>query len=101
MHIFELYPKFHCECNYIERYWGVCKRKAREECNYSFQGLMNRLPGILDSIDVNLIQKFARKSWRYIECYANGLDGRLAEHLVKKYKSHRRLAEGFENEHLP
>ena len=22
-HIFELYPKFHCECNWIERYWGL------------------------------------------------------------------------------
>ncbi|UZO11120.1 uncharacterized protein OCT59_002694 [Rhizophagus irregularis] len=25
-HIFERYPKFHCECNFIERYWGFAKR---------------------------------------------------------------------------
>ncbi|OAD74371.1 hypothetical protein PHYBLDRAFT_101127, partial [Phycomyces blakesleeanus NRRL 1555(-)] len=24
-HIFELYPKFHCECNWIECYWGAAK----------------------------------------------------------------------------
>ena len=24
-HIFERYPKFHCECNFIERYWDFVK----------------------------------------------------------------------------
>ena len=24
-HIFERYLKFHCECNFIERYWGFAK----------------------------------------------------------------------------
>ena len=24
-HIFERYPKFHCECNFIERYWSFVK----------------------------------------------------------------------------
>ena len=24
-HIFELYPKYHCKCNWIERYWGAAK----------------------------------------------------------------------------
>lgn len=25
-HLVEFYPKFHCECNWLERYWGTVKR---------------------------------------------------------------------------
>ncbi|OAD06485.1 hypothetical protein MUCCIDRAFT_107062 [Mucor lusitanicus CBS 277.49] len=34
-HIFELYPKYHCECNWIEMYWGAAKREARLRCDYT------------------------------------------------------------------
>ena len=29
------YPKFHCELNFIERYWCGAKWYARENCGYS------------------------------------------------------------------
>ena len=38
-HIFELYPKYHCECNWIELYWSYAKRQARLHCDYSFKSL--------------------------------------------------------------
>ncbi|CAB4444379.1 unnamed protein product [Rhizophagus irregularis] len=46
---------------------------------------------------ITTIRKFARKSWRYMDAYDKGLEGRTAEWAVSKYKSHRRLPENIEN----
>ncbi|CAG8601201.1 89_t:CDS:2 [Scutellospora calospora] len=90
-HIFELYPKFHCECNFIERYWGAAKQTARHQCDYSYAQLQIRVPKILDNIPLSIIRRFNCKAWRYIEAYANGLEGKDAERAVKQFKSHRRI----------
>ena len=37
-HIFILYPKFHCELNWTEYFWGRCKYVTRKHCNYSLSG---------------------------------------------------------------
>ena len=37
-HIFLLYPKIHCELNWIEYYWGRWKLFTRKHCNYTFAG---------------------------------------------------------------
>jgi hypothetical protein len=95
-HIFERYPKFHCECNFIERYWGFVKRETRWICSYNFSELLIQVPDVLISVPVTTIRKFARKSWRYMDAYNKGLEGRTAEWAVNKYKSHRRLPENIE-----
>ena len=37
-------PKFHCELNWIERYWGATKEYLRKHCTYSVPGLRALLP---------------------------------------------------------
>jgi hypothetical protein len=38
-HLVMFYPKFHCELNWIEYYWGACKHYARKHCNYTLPGI--------------------------------------------------------------
>ncbi|OAD80600.1 hypothetical protein PHYBLDRAFT_161239 [Phycomyces blakesleeanus NRRL 1555(-)] len=100
-HIFELYPKFHCECNWIERYWGAAKRVTRLNCDYSFKSLEKNLPSFLDSASSvagspSMIRRFYKKTWRYIEAYSKFLDAKDADAEVKKFtsrisKSHRSI----------
>ena len=37
-------PKFHCELNWIERYWGAAKKYARKHCTYSLTALREIVP---------------------------------------------------------
>jgi len=90
-HLVAFDPKFHCETNFIERYWAACKRLARQRCDYTFAHLRVQVPLILKEVPLETIRAFHRKAWRYIDAYHKGLEGPLAEWVVKKYKSHRRL----------
>ncbi|OAD68317.1 hypothetical protein PHYBLDRAFT_173319 [Phycomyces blakesleeanus NRRL 1555(-)] len=42
-HIFGLYLKFHCKCNWIERYWGTAKREAWLQCDYTYKSLDKKI----------------------------------------------------------
>ena len=38
------YPKFHCELNFIERYWCRAKWYTRENCGFDFEALKAIVP---------------------------------------------------------
>lgn len=99
-HIFELYPKYHCECNWIERYWGAAKKEARRECDYSFKSLDKNINAFLDSVcpageTPSKIRRYFHKSFSYIEAYSQDKNADEAFAIVQKFskihKSHRKL----------
>jgi hypothetical protein len=86
------YPKFHCELNFIELAWGSVKRAVRERCDFTFK---NNVLLCLDALPLATVRRYARLTYRWMDAYAKGLVGPLAEFAVKKFSSHRKVpAEG-------
>jgi hypothetical protein len=97
-HLCLFLPKFHCELNFIEFFWGMVKKFLCDNCEYNFETLKENLPKALDSVHIHTICKWEHQMYRWIEAYKLGLGTRDAQALVwkfssTKYKSHRSIPE--------
>lgn len=97
-HLSLFLPKFHCELNPIEYFWGMIKKYLRDNCDYLFDGLKENLPKALDLVPLQTIWRWEHRLFRWVDAYQMGLGSVEAQLQVKqfssrKYTSHRRIPE--------
>jgi hypothetical protein len=57
-HLCLFLPKFHCELNFIEFFWGMVKKYFYDNCNYTFDTLKENLLKALHSVHIHIIHKW-------------------------------------------
>ncbi|KIJ33272.1 hypothetical protein M422DRAFT_264821 [Sphaerobolus stellatus SS14] len=97
-HLCIFLPKFHCELNFIEYFWGAVERYLRIHSDGSFSTLQENMGKALASVPLETIRKWEHRMKHWLEAYGNGLDGKEAEKQGRKfssrqYTSHRRISE--------
>ncbi|KAF8303445.1 hypothetical protein DL93DRAFT_2066830, partial [Clavulina sp. PMI_390] len=92
-HLCLFLPKFHCDLNPIEMYWGYSKYRYRQVVKPNFEAAKIAAFEALDSCPKDTIRRFINRTWRMASAYRQGLTGKAAEWAVKKQRSHRSVSE--------
>ena len=84
-HLCLILPKFHCELNFIEFFWGAVKKYLHDNCDYTFDTLKENMPKALESVSVQTIQCWKHCMFQWMEAYCSGLGTTEAQQQAKKF----------------
>ncbi|CUA69593.1 Protein unc-13 homolog B [Rhizoctonia solani] len=90
-------PKYHCELNPIEQCWGYAKRLYRKAPPSSrVADVEKNMLQALSMVPIESIRRFVARSRRFIDAYAEGLDGPNAaasDWVKRRFRRHRSTPE--------
>jgi hypothetical protein len=94
-HLCLFLPKYHCELNIIEFFWGTTKHHTRECCDFTPDGLDREIGVGQEKVKVTTIRRWYQ---RWSDAYETGSGAVAAQQQVqafssKKFKSYRRAPE--------
>ena len=90
-HLIIFYPKFYRELNYIERFWCAARWYARENCEYSLDGLRQLVPAVLESVSTASINRYYGYCARAIDAYSEWFKYGTKSFTARVYKVHRQV----------
>jgi hypothetical protein len=76
-HLCLFLPKFHCEFNLIEYFWGMVKKYLSNNCDYTFDTLKENMLKALASIPLHNICRWEHQMYQWMEAYRSGLGPKM------------------------